>query len=92
LASLVRGIRAVESALGDGQKRPVPSEADTAAVARKSLVAACDIAAGATLDSEMIAIRRPGNGLSPASSHLLVGRAARAPIRAGALLTQEMFT
>ena len=37
---MVRGaIRALESALGDGVKRPMPSEADTRRVARKSLVA-----------------------------------------------------
>src|SRR6266568_1861300 len=37
-AQMVHGIRTVERALGDGIKRPRPSEADTASVARRSLV------------------------------------------------------
>ena len=39
LRSLVRGIRAVESALGDGRKQPTPSEEDVRRVARRSIVA-----------------------------------------------------
>jgi sialic acid synthase SpsE len=39
-AELVRGIRAIEASLGDGDKRPMPCEADVRRVARKSLVAA----------------------------------------------------
>ena len=37
------------AALGHGRKEPVPSELNTAQVARKSLVAARDILAGETL-------------------------------------------
>src|SRR2546430_14781920 len=40
VAAMARAIRAVESALGDGTKRPMPSELDTRRVAPKSLVAA----------------------------------------------------
>lgn len=91
LRDLVRGIRAVESALGDGRKRPMPSELETAAVARKSLAAACDIAAGTTLTDEMIALCRPGTGLQPSERPLVVGRVARADIPAGTLLSTELL-
>ena len=40
LAAMVAAIRAIEAALGDGVKRPTPSEARNRPVARKSLVAA----------------------------------------------------
>ncbi len=91
LAALVRGIRAVEAALGDGHKRPAASEANTAAVARKSLVAACDIPAGTRLTAEMIAMKRPGTGLPGALTSYLIGRVARVAIPADTLLAWEMF-
>jgi N-acetylneuraminate synthase len=91
LAALVRGIRVVEASLGDGRKQPAASEANTAAVARKSLVAACDIPAGATLTEMMIALKRPGTGLPPAMREFLIGRVARTMISAGTLLTLGMF-
>jgi N,N'-diacetyllegionaminate synthase len=91
LAMLVRGIRVVEAALGHGSKRPAASEANTAAVARRSLVAARDIAAGTVLTEEMIAIKRPGTGLPPAMRPYLVGRTARTAIPADTILTLEML-
>jgi N,N'-diacetyllegionaminate synthase len=91
LAALVRGIRAVESALGHGRKEPAASEAGTARAARRSLVAACDIAAGTVLTEEMIAIKRPGTGLPPAMRPHVVGRRARVPIAKDSVLNLEMF-
>lgn len=91
LAALVRGIRIVEAALGDGRKQPAASEANTAAVARKSLVAACDVPTGAVITAEMIAIKRPGTGLPAAMREFLVGRTAHTTISAGTLLTLDMF-
>jgi N,N'-diacetyllegionaminate synthase len=70
---MVRAIRAVESALGDGVKRPMPSEADTRRVARKSLVAARPLRAGERLAAEDILIKRPGTGISPADLDKAVG-------------------
>jgi len=92
LAALVRGIRTVEAALGNGRKQPSASEANTAAVARKSLLAACDIPAGATLTEAMLAIKRPGTGLPPAMREYLIGRVVRAAIPAGSVLALDMFS
>jgi N-acetylneuraminate synthase/N,N'-diacetyllegionaminate synthase len=92
LQQLVSGIRNVEAALGDGRKRPQPGEANTAQVARKSLVAAQDIRKGSTLTEAMIAIRRPGTGLPPQARAALIGRTARADIPAGTLLTMELVS
>lgn len=91
LVALVRGIRVVEAAMGHGRKEPVPCEASTSAVARKSLVAARDIPAGTTLTEELIAIKRPGTGLPPAMLSQVVGRIARRDIAAGSLLNPEML-
>jgi N-acetylneuraminate synthase len=91
LAAMVRGIRTVEAALGNGIKRPTPEEFSTAAVARRSLTAARDLRAGTRLTEEMIAIRRPGTGLPPSALSQLVGRSLRQDVTAGALFTMEML-
>ena len=91
LEAMIRGIRTVQSALGDGRKRPAAEELNTAAVARRSLVAACDLQAGTKLTEAMIAIRRPGTGMPPSALHELVGRRLRQDITAGNLFTTEML-
>ncbi|HUE85069.1 MAG TPA: N-acetylneuraminate synthase, partial [Vicinamibacterales bacterium] len=62
---MTHGIHAITAALGDGIKRPTPSELKTRVCVRKSLVAARDIAAGETLSEDVVAVRRPGDGLAP---------------------------
>jgi len=91
LGEMVRGIRSVEAALGNGEKYAVPEELDTAAVARRSLVAARDLIAGTLLTEELIAIRRPGTGLPPAMLARLVGRRLVMDVPANALLSEAMF-
>lgn len=89
-AMMVEGIRTVESALGDGCKKPAPAEAAIAAVVRRSLVAAKEIPAGSKLTNEMFVTRRPGTGLAPSMRSLLVGRRAKIDIREGTVLTLDM--
>jgi N,N'-diacetyllegionaminate synthase len=72
-AEFVRGIRAVESAIGDGIKRPAASEQSTAAVARRSIVAVRDLAAGALVTADDVAVLRPGTGLAPSMLDVVVG-------------------
>lgn len=89
LKLLVQGIRKVESALGDGRKRPTASELDTANIARKSLVAARDILPGEYIVANMLTVKRPGTGLAPSFLSLLVGRKARVKIESDSLLALE---
>lgn len=91
LAAMVRGIRKVERALGSGRKTPARCEANTAAVARKSLVAARDIPAGSVIKKDMIAIKRPGTGLLPSMRDYLIGRTARISIPEGTVIRLEMM-
>lgn len=69
----VQGIRAVESAIGDGIKRPVAAELPTAAVARRSIVAVRDLPAGSLIGAEDVAVLRPGTGLAPSMLDVVVG-------------------
>jgi N-acetylneuraminate synthase/N,N'-diacetyllegionaminate synthase len=85
-AALVRGARAIERALGDGDKRPMPCELDTRAVARRSLVAARALPAGHRLTRADVAIKRPGTGLAPADFDRVVGRTLARALDADQLL------
>lgn len=90
-ADVVRTIRVVESALGTGRKGPAVSEANTAAVARKSLVAARDMEAGTLLTAELVALKRPGTGLPPALLPHVLGRRSRIGLKAGDLLSFDVL-
>lgn len=76
LTALVREIRALEQMLGNGEKIPTALELQNAAVARKSIVAAGDIAAGAVFTEENLTTKRPADGISPMRWHDLIGKVA----------------
>ncbi|MEH5668934.1 N-acetylneuraminate synthase [Enterobacter cloacae] len=67
LSAMVKAIRQIEVALGNKVKTPTISEIKNKSVARKSLVAAQKINVGEPFTSSNIAIKRPGNGMSPYS-------------------------
>jgi N-acetylneuraminate synthase len=76
LTAMVSAIRQVEVALGGGVKSPTISEVKNKAVARKSLVAATDIALGDYFTEENLTIKRPGIGKSPYDYWELIGTKA----------------
>ncbi|MCM1067643.1 MAG: N-acetylneuraminate synthase [Muribaculaceae bacterium] len=76
LASLVDAVRNVEGALGSGEKLVAEAERPNIEVARKSIVAARDIARGETFTPDNITVKRPGNGISPMRWHEVLGSKA----------------
>jgi sialic acid synthase SpsE len=92
LKALVAGVREVEAALGTGRLEG-PSELEAGEMytnARRSVMAATDIAAGTTITEEMLAVKRPGYGIAPRDMRLLVGRTARVDIPFDEPITWEM--
>lgn len=77
LAQLVAGIRRIEQALGSPRKQPAEAEFPNRAVARRSIVAARPIRAGEPLTADMLAVKRPGTGVSPLDWWDVLGRPAR---------------
>lgn len=77
LKNLVRLIRNVEKSLGNGIKKAMTSEENTRLVARKSIVAKERIKAGTVLTKELLAIKRPGNGIPPKYFDKLIGATLR---------------
>lgn len=77
LRHMVSAIRNVEQALaGDGVKRPSASEFKNRAVARRSIVAACPIAAGEAFTPNNLTSKRPGTGISPMHWDEVMGQRA----------------
>lgn len=76
LAEMVRCVRNVERALGNGSKRVADSERPNIEVARKSIVALRDIKEGEVFTEENITVKRPGNGISPMEWDSVLGRKA----------------
>jgi N,N'-diacetyllegionaminate synthase len=70
---LVRQVRDIEAALGDGRKMPQPCEADALNWALKSLVVVRDLPPGTVLSSDMVAVKRPGGGITPARLEEVIG-------------------
>jgi len=76
LGTMVQAIRDVQVALGDGVKRPMPSELKNKMIACKSLVAARRINAGEVIGADDISVMRPGGGTSPSRYWDVVGTTA----------------
>ena len=76
LKAMIAAIRNIEQALGDGRKRPSPSEQKNRPIVRKSLVASRAIRAGETFSAANITAKRPGTGLSPMRWDEVIGRKA----------------
>lgn len=86
LAEMVRAIRHIEQALGDGRKHVTASEEPNKIVARKSIVAATDIKKGDLLTDRNITVKRPGNGISPMLWDSVIGTRAIADFPADSLI------
>jgi N,N'-diacetyllegionaminate synthase len=76
LGRMIRSIRNVEQAMGNGIKRPSASEEKNRPVVRKSLVASRRIVKGEAFSAENINVKRPGAGISPMRFDEVLGRIA----------------
>lgn len=76
LIEMVKSIREVEAALGGAIKQPSESELKNRPIARKSLVAARDLKKGEIFTTENLAIKRPGDGISPVNYWDWLGKVA----------------
>ena len=76
LDSMIRGIRNLEEALGNGIKRLMPSEMSNVGVARKSIVASQLIKSGDIFTEKNLTTKRPGTGVSPMKISKFLGKTA----------------
>ncbi len=86
LKEMVRAIRNVEVALGDGIKKPSASERKNSLVVRKSIVAKLFIAKGEVFNEKSITTMRPGCGISPMRWNEVIGKTAEKDYNAGEII------
>jgi len=77
LTAMVKAIRNIETALGNGIKKPSPSELKNKPIARKSIVAARNIRKGEPFTEENLTVKRPGTGISPMRWDEIIGQVAQ---------------
>ena len=91
LARLVTEVRLLESALGDGIKRPRPSELPVRDLVRRSVCSLGAIAAGEILTADKLCLLRPGTGIPPSGLTALIGRRTRVAIPVGTMLSADQL-
>ncbi len=65
LFGMICAVRNIERAMGDGVKKPSPSEIKNRDIVRKCIVAATRIRRGDFFTEENLTVKRPGDGISP---------------------------
>jgi len=91
LIKTVKAIRDTEMALGSSKKQVLKSEKENRIRLRKSIVANTDINKDQTIQEKMIAIKRPGSGISPGSIDNVIGKKAVIDIPLGTLISFDML-
>ncbi len=74
--SMVQGIRAMEKALGNGEKKLAPSEKDTVVIQRRGMYATVDINIGDVIERNKIEYLRPSVGVRPLDAKKVFGKKA----------------
>jgi len=76
LKEMIKSIRNVELAMGNGIKEPSELEIRNISIARKSIIASRDIKKGELLTEDNITTKRPGSGISPMRWYEVLGTEA----------------
>ncbi len=76
LKDMVKAIRNIEKALGDGVKKPSKSEFPNIEIVRKSIIAKTKIKKNEILTEDNLTVKRPGGGISPMKWDTIIGTKA----------------
>jgi N,N'-diacetyllegionaminate synthase len=90
LTEMIRQIRTVEMILGSSEKKPAESETAIRDIVRKSVITARNIRKGEIITRDMLVIKRPGIGISPAEIEKIIGKKTRKDISADEILRWDM--
>ena len=85
LEELVKGVRAIEKALGS-TKRVTEDELQIQKMARESVVALVDISKGSVITDDMVWVKRPGTGIPAKHMEKVIGRIAQKDIKADTII------
>jgi N,N'-diacetyllegionaminate synthase len=85
---MVRSVRAMEAALGDGKKELTSTEKKTVIIQRRGMFATRDIPKGEKFTRDAIVLLRPATGLRPPMLPKVVGKKAKRAIKTGQAITK----
>ena len=77
LRRLATVLHSLDEILGSGEKQPMPCEEENLVAARRSIVTARDLEAGAVLGPDDLDYVRPANGIPPTQADKVIGRRLR---------------
>jgi N,N'-diacetyllegionaminate synthase len=87
LKQMVKSIRNIEKAKGDGVKKPSNSEEKNISIVRKSIVASKEIKVGDEFTADNLGVKRPGTGISPIRWDEVLGKVASKDFQPDELIT-----
>ena len=91
LKEMIKGIRNIEIALGNGRKVPTPSESKNLIIARRSIHILDTIPKDTIIDESHLIMKRPGNGISPILINNVLGKKVKKDLAKDHMLTYEDF-
>ena len=91
LRAMVSAIRNIESAMGDGIKKPSNSEQKNIAIARKSIFTKQDLPKGHQLVEADLIMKRPGDGISPMEMNKVIGKTITSNLAQETKLSWDLF-
>ncbi len=89
LSRVVRYVRTVDAALGDGVKRINEDELKTRAKLAKSIATAVTIPKGAVITAYMLTMKGPGTGLTARHLPAIIGKTAATDIAADTIVPKD---
>ena len=89
LPHLIRSLRELHAALGDGEKVPTSGELETSRIVRRGVYSSRDLPEGHILTADDISLLRPATKIDARDLWSVVGRALPAAVRAGVPLDLE---
>ena len=90
-ARAIANFRWIDTVLGSGEKTVLDCERVPRREARRSLVLTRDMKAGETLQKEDLMPKRPGTGISPAYTDIVLGRKLVRDLAEDTILTWDMI-
>ena len=90
LVNMIKKIRNIEKALGDGVKKPSKGEMKNIMIARKSIISKSNINIGDKFSSNNITTKRPGNGISASDWDKLLGKISKKNYKKDDLIDEKI--
>ena len=85
----IQHIRNTEKLLGDGRKKPTAHEKEIMSQVRRSILTSRPLKKDTVLTQEMLCYKRPGNGIAPQYTDILIGRKLKRDLDKEELITWE---